>query len=367
MDKRRIYDQIYEEYWKLTLEYSDFTGEPFNEVLRTIVEFIDERIDAEIGFTTELYGQLQAKIGEKYKKKDSASTRKSINQFFKLGFINDYGKSYHALTKKFLFEQDKETKKLIYSQIVYANAAFSRSVTNPSQTNEIKFLIKTLEHCKRLDKNELFALIYTDVTKEEKGYATAEELQERYRALVANGATERKYNQCNYLFNLCKSLTDIHVCDYVVSIDAEVEEAKAEKPKCRDPYLQMLYKRELVKEYQKTYHTAVGKCMLEHLAYPILIASHIKPYKVCTAVEEFDNENGLLLSKNMDYLFDQGYITFDEDGNVIASVQLETDVAAYVKSFCLDSIVYTSKRKAYMEYHRTYVFRKSFVSTKKSK
>jgi len=112
----------------------------------------------------------------------------------------------------------------------------------------------------------------------------------------------------------------------------------------------------MVSIQKKLYHDSHEKCVLEHKGYPILIASHIKPYRVCNEKEQFDRNNGLLLSKNMDSLFDGGYITFDENGNVITSSQLETEVAEYVKTFKLDSIVYNAKRQAYMEYHRENVF-----------
>lgn len=46
---------------------------------------------------------------------------------FKLGFINNGGKSYHYLTKDFLKETDKDRKRELYSRIVYDNASFSRS------------------------------------------------------------------------------------------------------------------------------------------------------------------------------------------------------------------------------------------------
>ena len=56
----------------------------------------------------------------------------------------------------------------------------------------------------------------------------------------------------------------------------------------------------------------------------LLVASHIKPWKVCTNVERLDLSNGILLSVLADRLFDKGLVTFSEDGVVIVSPRLST-------------------------------------------
>ena len=38
------------------------------------------------------------------------------------------------------------------------------------------------------------------------------------------------------------------------------------------------------------------KCMLEKLSYPVLVASHIKPFIQSNEKEAYDSNNGLLLS-----------------------------------------------------------------------
>jgi len=51
----------------------------------------------------------------------------------------------------------------------------------------------------------------------------------------------------------------------------------------------------------------------------ILIASHIKPWKDSSNHERLDCFNGLLLLPNYDKLFDKGYISFDENGQILSS------------------------------------------------
>ena len=183
------------------------------------------------------------------------------------------------------------------------------------------------------------------------------ELLFKLEKLRKNNTIQRKYNQQSYLYNLCGSLTDIYTANNTLALNPDLLMDKQEKDyKGRDPYLQRIYKTELIDEEKKLYGDTIQKCVLEHKGYPILIASHIKPYHVCEKAEQFDRDNGLLLSKNMDSLFDGGYITFDEKGNVIASSKLDSEVADYVRTFKLDPIIYNFRRQLYMCYHREHVF-----------
>lgn len=355
MSKKIITNQQYEDYWDLTMAWTDYAGERFNIALSLIVKFIDDEVDSSVGLTSDLYQKLQENLTQKLGI-DGASIRKGINQFFKLGFINNLGKSYHPLTKKFLQAKDDEEKRILYSKIMYENASFSRSKDTVAKTNEIEFLVKTLEECGEIDKEDLLALMFTKIQEYPKGFLTKDEIKKKREQLKNNGAYERKYNQYGYLFGLCKNLTGVFVSGKRISLQPLVELEQTEKSKVRDPYLQHLYKMELIEEYKHIYQVDKGACVLEKLAYPILIASHIKPYRKSAVEERFDSDNGLLLSKNMDSLFDLGYITFDNDGEIITSSKLDENVSSYVKKFKLDSAIYNAKRKKYMEYHRQNIF-----------
>lgn len=354
MNKKVIKKQQYEDYWDLTMAWTDYAGKQFNIALSLIVQFIDEEVDSSIGFSSELYQKLQRILSRKLGI-NGASIRKGINQFFKLGFINNKGKSYHPLTKKFLQTKDEEKKRILYSKIMYESASFSRSKDKVATINEIEFLIKTLEECGEISKEDLLALMFTKINEYPKGFLTSAEIKKKRDELKKNGAYKRKYNQYGYLFGLCKNLTGVFVSGTRISLKPfEIEEI--EKAKVRDPYLQHLYKLELIKEYKDIYKVDKGACVLEKMAYPVLIASHIKPYKESESNERFDSDNGLLLSKNMDSLFDLGYITFDDNGEIITSSKLDEDVSCYVKRFKLDEVIYNAKRKQYMAYHRQNVF-----------
>jgi predicted restriction endonuclease len=92
--------------------------------------------------------------------------------------------------------------------------------------------------------------------------------------------------------------------------------------------------------------------MLEKLTYPTLVASHIKPFIRSSEEELYDPDNGLLLSQNMDGLFDKGYISFNDDGNIILSDKLNPELRKYLSKYTLDKVFIKEKRKNYLNYHR---------------
>lgn len=57
-----------------------------------------------------------------------------------------------------------------------------------------------------------------------------------------------------------------------------------------------------------------------------LIASHIKPWKNSDNVERLDGNNGLFLSPHVDRLFDGGFISFNQRGEMLVSPQLDGTV-----------------------------------------
>lgn len=54
----------------------------------------------------------------------------------------------------------------------------------------------------------------------------------------------------------------------------------------------------------------------------VLRASHIKPWKHSTDPERLNGHNGLLLTADLDALFDRGLISFANDGEMLVSSRL---------------------------------------------
>jgi len=95
----------------------------------------------------------------------------------------------------------------------------------------------------------------------------------------------------------------------------------------------------------------------------LLIASHIKPYSVCinenNEKEALDYLNGLALSPTYDKLFDQGYITFTDSGELICGTQLSSYTWEKLKinpNAKNKMRIFPENRENYLDYHRKMVF-----------
>lgn len=66
-----------------------------------------------------------------------------------------------------------------------------------------------------------------------------------------------------------------------------------------------------------------GRCPITGITEPgLLRASHIVPWADCTDAQRLNVHNGLLLSALWDAAFDRGFISFADDGTVLAVPQL---------------------------------------------
>jgi putative restriction endonuclease len=102
-------------------------------------------------------------------------------------------------------------------------------------------------------------------------------------------------------------------------------------------------------------------CRITGIEEPALLrASHIKPWRVCdTAHERLDGFNGLMLAPHVDFLFDRGLISFEDDGRAIFSSRLAD---ADARKLGLHQVERPPQRpfhgesNSYFQHHRTNVF-----------
>ncbi|MCY1418165.1 hypothetical protein D9M71_337160 [compost metagenome] len=86
---------------------------------------------------------------------------------------------------------------------------------------------------------------------------------------------------------------------------------------------------------------------------PVLIASHIKPWAQSTNAERLDPYNGLLLSANADRLFDQGFISFTDSGQMLVKpVVSEEQLASLGLSSHLELGQVAPQHLPYLKAHR---------------
>ncbi len=79
--------------------------------------------------------------------------------------------------------------------------------------------------------------------------------------------------------------------------------------------------------FRSSVETIEKACRLTGITNPsLLIASHIKPWRSCdSAQERLDGMNGLMLTPDADLLFDRGFITFEDDGEIRISPRFDQD------------------------------------------
>lgn len=351
--------QTYEEYWSITNAFTDYNDRKFCTALAVCLDFIDEHQGDP--YSNDLYNALQQRLSQNPvlissktgEPMNFASIRKAINQFVKMGFIEPQLASYTPLSRKYVQAQTNRKRQTLLSKIIYLHSGFQRSVTEHSDIRQMNFLIKTLVEQGKLNKAEIAALMQVDLTNFERDHLTRDELNTYLEQGKISGFIDRKYNQIGYLWNLLAKLDDLqrvgeelYFAEDAQRIFSNIEESTRK----RDPYLHRLYKNQLQEESEE--HYGDKKCMLEKLAYPVLIASHIKPFIQSDDNEAYDPNNGLLLSRTLDSLFDLKYISFDDNGNMLKSDRLSDDVWQHWRNVKLDGVLLNDKRKQYLAFHR---------------
>lgn len=92
---------------------------------------------------------------------------------------------------------------------------------------------------------------------------------------------------------------------------------------------------------------------------PLLRASHAKPWRLASALERLDPDNGLPLVADLDALFDRGLIAFDEQGKVLIDdrvpheVRLRYGINSGVTSL---SEQLNERQLGYLAWHRKELF-----------
>ncbi len=102
-------------------------------------------------------------------------------------------------------------------------------------------------------------------------------------------------------------------------------------------------------------------CRVTGVADPsLLIASHIKPWRVASDAEKLDGYNGLLLAPHVDHLFDKGYISFEDGGEMLVTATLDPQILrAWGMQMPANVGRFHDRHKGYLAYHRSQVFKDS--------
>jgi putative restriction endonuclease len=96
-----------------------------------------------------------------------------------------------------------------------------------------------------------------------------------------------------------------------------------------------------------------------------LRASHCKPWRDCASNEErLNGENGLLLTPSIDHLFDRGFISFENNGELLISPVAHPSSLQRMGVETAERInvgAFSSGQRQFLHFHRDYVFLKAFT------
>lgn len=112
--------------------------------------------------------------------------------------------------------------------------------------------------------------------------------------------------------------------------------------------------------YRQNLECLEQACRITGVTNPrYLRASHIKPWRASTTFEKLDGNNGLLLSPHIDHLFDQGFITFTDNGALLVSPQADVDtLSCWGVETGGNFASFRPKQLPYLAFHREFIFRR---------
>lgn len=106
-----------------------------------------------------------------------------------------------------------------------------------------------------------------------------------------------------------------------------------------------------------------SRCRVTGVSNPVhLVASHCKPWRDATNEERLDGENGLLLTPTIDHLFDRGFISFENSGQLIVSPRAH---GPSLRQMGIDTTqemnvgTFSSGQRKFLDFHRSAVLLKS--------
>ena len=92
-----------------------------------------------------------------------------------------------------------------------------------------------------------------------------------------------------------------------------------------------------------------------------MIASHIKGWASCeTNQERLDGNNGLLLAPNIDKIFDNGFISFEDNGDILVSSKIDQETLNRLglKLNTKPTVgPFNKEQKRYLNFHRQNTFK----------
>lgn len=143
-------------------------------------------------------------------------------------------------------------------------------------------------------------------------------------------------------------------------------EESAARAIARDPRLKRTTKKRLMAarvgqgEFRKNVESIELCCRVTGISdRRFLRASHIRPWCKSNNRQRLDGNNGLLLAPHIDHLFDRGYISFTDQGEMLLSPQCDTRILqALGLQMPIHVGPFNELQCTYLKYHRQHEFKR---------
>lgn len=111
-------------------------------------------------------------------------------------------------------------------------------------------------------------------------------------------------------------------------------------------------------EFRKKCLKLFPACPITGISFqPLLRASHIKPWANCqNGHERLDPYNGIMLAVHIDALFDQGWLSFSNNGHLLISTELDVEVKTRL-NLPENIPPFLDQHHYYLKWHRENVLR----------
>jgi putative restriction endonuclease len=162
------------------------------------------------------------------------------------------------------------------------------------------------------------------------------------------------------------ALQDVYACPVERELVGQQEWEDLEQRRIAEADLPATTRTALVKArigqglFKERVHRLEHACRLTMVTNPThLVGSHIKPWRESTNEERLSGASGLLLTPTADHLFDRGFISFADDGEVL--IALVADRVS-LKRMGLDPdarprpVPFSGDQKHFLAHHRKEVF-----------
>ncbi len=292
---------------------------------------------------------------------DSNKKRKTFNSAKEKGALISENRCFFSKTNFQKYLNDSKTEYFSQEQHYHNNIS--------------EYYYERLEEVNNLETNQIFFSIYDASDnlsqKQNRGYVRSDNsIWKLWRELILPSISylsilklvpvENKNAEPLFYFRI---LLDYQFRSFVHPKSLGTEQ-QLEKEEIETGIIKKPTHRKGSEKYRREVINYMPQCPFTKITDErLLIASHIKPYSICIKNNENDQAldylNGLALSPTYDKLFDQGYITFTDSGELVCGTQLSSytwEKLSINPNAKNKMRIFPEEREMYLDYHRNNVF-----------